>query len=116
MPALEVRNWANLNGFSLKTGPGRLPMAAVKAFNAAHESDKRQYVLGGASAANTPRKFDYTTATGRKGKTVATTHGTMREWAIENDVPVSVRGRVSQDVIDAYGQAHAPARKGRKSA
>ena len=30
----------------------------------------------------------------------------VRKWAQENDVPVSTKGRISQDVWDAYNNAH----------
>jgi hypothetical protein len=117
-PAREVRNWANMNGFTIKVGPGRMPMAAVLAFNAAHEGEKRQYVLatGTAGAASSAlRKYEYTTATGRKGKTIPTNPQRIRAWANSDESTyegaVPSRGRLTQTLVDAFGQAHAPKRK-----
>ena len=116
--AREVRNWANVNGYTLGHGRGRMPMAAVKGFNEAHEGDKVQYVLGTGTASagkSTPRKYEYTTKGGRKGKTIATTPARIREWAADNfDGEVPARGRLPRSVVDAFGQAHAKTRKPRK--
>lgn len=101
----EVKAWAADNGFTVKPGRGRMPLAVVNAFNEAHgkgRKRKAQYVLG--SKVQTEREYVYTTAKGRKGKFSAQPQD-IRAWAQEQGLTTAVRGKFSQDILDAYGQA-----------
>ena len=113
--APQVREWGVQHGFEVKTGPGRLSMALVRAFNDAHKDV--QYVLGSSASAAQPQRFEYTTAKGRTGAFTATS-AQVREWGTATvEGYTATRGRPSRAVIDAYGQAHARTRsRGKASA
>lgn len=103
--AAEVKAWAADNGFTVKPGRGRMPMEVVHAFNAKHGAGRKrkaQYVLG--SAVQDERDYGYTTAKGRQGKFSARP-ADIRAWAQSEGLTTATRGKFSQEILDAYGQA-----------
>lgn len=103
-PALYA--WGRENGFTVPEAQGRPAKALIDAYNddTANKRARRVYVSG---AAPEPLvTFDYVTASGRQSKFQAT-NSEVREWAkAQPDLTVGERGRFSQAVRDAYGQAH----------
>lgn len=109
----EVKTWGESKGRDdVNRGRGRMSYDLVVAFNRANKRRKVQYLPGQAAAA--PSEYDYITATGRKGKFTAAP-ADVRAWAADNGLTVAPKGRFSQEVRDAYGQAHAAKRAPRKA-
>ena len=110
----EVKDWGRDNGFTVSDHQGRLANALVDAFNAAgskgRASQKVQFVVG--SDVPEAQTFPYTTASGRESTFTAPAK-VVRAWAKDQGLPVGERGRFTAEVRNAYGQAHAPARKPR---
>lgn len=110
----EVKTWGRSNGFEVSDHQGRLANDLVDAFNTAgskgRASQKVQYVV--ASDVPESQTFPYTTAAGRESTFTAPAK-VVRAWAKDNGLTVGARGRFTAEVRNAYGQAHAPARKPR---
>ena len=111
--ASEVKEFGEKNGFKVNAGRGRMALDLVHAFNKANKRRKVQYVTGTGQASRTAT-YEFTTAAGRKSKFKAQPQD-VRAWAKDKGLTVGERGRFSAAVRDAYGQAHAPVRKARKS-
>lgn len=104
----EVKTWGEANGHKVNRGRGRMSYELVTAYNKANKRRKVQYLPGQPAAEAT--EYEYTTATGRKGKFTAPP-ADVRSWAEENGYAVKSKGRFTAEVRDAFGQAHAPTRK-----
>lgn len=108
----EMKSWGKDNGFTIPEAQGRPATDLIEAFNKAVKRRKMVYVSGAAPEPGT--RYEYTSKNGRKRVFVAPT-GEVRAWAQgQEGLTVKGRGRLTQDVLDAYGQAHekpAPKRK-----
>lgn len=109
--AADVKAWAEANGLQVHAGRGRMPLAAIHAYNKANKRARRQYVVG--SAVPTTLTHPFTTKAGRES-TFQATNADVRTWATEQGLVVGERGRFSRAVLNAYGQAHAKTRAPRK--
>lgn len=100
----EVKAWGRDNGFTVNEGRGRMSNDLIDAFNEKHGKGKRkaQYVAG--SKVQPVQDYTYTTAKGRKGKFQAAP-ADIRAWAVEAGLTEAVRGKFSQEILNAYGQA-----------
>lgn len=111
--ATDVKEWGAANGWTINEGRGRMPLDLVHAFNKASKRRKVQYVTGTGQATRTAT-YEFTTAKGRTSKFTAVPKE-VRQWAKDQGLAVGERGRFSQEVRDAYGQAHAKVRAPRKA-
>lgn len=111
-PAEAVKDWGKTNGYKVNEGRGRMPLSLVEAFNKANKRRRVVYVPG--TDTQPEQVYEFTTAAGRKSKFKAQPQD-VRAWAKDKGLTVGERGRFSAAVRDAYGQAHAPVRKARKS-
>ena len=110
--ASEVKEFGEKNGFKVNAGRGRMALDLVHAFNKANKRRKVQYVTGTGQSTRT-QEYAFTTAAGRESKFTAVP-SEVRAWAKEQGLTVGERGRFTQEVRNAYGQAHAKVRAPRK--
>ena len=90
----DVREWARANGHTVGTR-GRFAPDLIKAFNASHGLKYRE-------AEHVPTVE--VTAKPEKGRKVTrkVNIALVREAALAAGVPVGKRGRISQEVVEAY--------------
>ena len=98
--------WGRENGFKVPEAQGRPAKALIEAFKSDTANRRKRLTYVSGAAPEPLVTFDYVTASGRKSKFQAT-NSEVREWAREQEgLTVGERGRFSQAVRDAYGQAH----------
>lgn len=98
--------WGRENGYNVPEAQGRPAKALIDGFNGDTSNRRKRLTYVSGAAPEPLVTFDYVTATGRKSKFQAT-NSEVREWAkAQPDLTVGERGRFSQAVRDAYGQAH----------
>lgn len=106
----DVRAWAKDKGLTVRDH-GRLPFSVVEAFNKGRK-------IGYASTMKQPAKLLRIEGKrdGGKGRNVRAVYrvtvADLRQWALDNGMEVTDRGRIPAEVITAYGTREAAPVKG----